>query len=54
LIKLQIVWGIGLFLQWQQLITLLGVSGEFASGITCRRTPKTAVISSQVVDCIQL
>jgi hypothetical protein len=37
LIKLQIVWGIGLFLQRQQLITLLGVSGEFASGITWDR-----------------
>jgi hypothetical protein len=33
LIKLQKVWGIGLFLHRQQLITLLGVNGEFASGI---------------------
>jgi hypothetical protein len=44
LIKLQIVWGIGLFLQRQQLITLLGVSGEFASGIPSARTPKAAAI----------
>jgi hypothetical protein len=40
LIKLQKVWGIGLFLQWQQLITVLGVNGEFASGIPSIRTPR--------------
>ena len=39
LIKLQKAWGIGLFLQWQQLITGLGASGEFASSIRARRTP---------------
>ena len=65
LIKLQKAWGIGLFLQWQQLITGLGANGEFASSIssrrfsfvffkrkaaTSRRTPKAAAISSQVVD----
>ena len=33
LIKLRKVWGTGLFLQRQQLITVLGVNGEFASGI---------------------
>ncbi len=33
LIKLSKVWGIGLFLQWQQLITVLEVNGGFASGI---------------------
>jgi hypothetical protein len=38
LIKLQIVWGIGLFLQRQQLITVLGVNGEFASGISGKAT----------------
>jgi len=52
LIKLQIVWGIGLFLQWQQLITLLGVSGEFAGGITSRRTPYA--LRSQMHESIQL
>ena len=37
LIKLQKAWGIGLFLQWQHLITGLGANGEFASSISPRR-----------------
>jgi len=40
LIKLQIVWGIGLILRRQQLITLLGINGEFASGIFGKITPR--------------
>jgi len=37
LIELQKVWGIGLFLQGQQLITGMGSSWEFASSISARR-----------------
>jgi hypothetical protein len=40
LIKLHKIWGIGLLLQQQELITVLGVNGEFASGIPNARTPK--------------
>jgi len=52
LIKLRKVWGTGLFLQRQQLITVLGVNGEFASGIPSARAPKAVAISKS--GCIQL
>jgi hypothetical protein len=45
LIELQKVWGIGLFLQGQQLITGMGSSWEFASSIRddLKTTPEKRV-----------